>query len=219
MRLSHLDLSDKAKAVLKYIDELHPAQEKAVNAGLFNGKSLLVCTPTASGKTLIAELAALRTILQLNGKVIYIVPLIALAQEKYREFKQKYEGMFKVALSIGDFDSSDGYLIDYDFIITTSEKLDSLIRHHAPWITYTKLLVVDEIHLLNDRGRGPTLEILITLLRRLLKDVQILGLSATIGNPDELAAWLGASLVVDTWRPVPLHQGVLLGNRVEFVER
>lgn len=200
----------------KDVKELRPAQEKAVNKGLLEGKNLLVCTPTASGKTLIAELAALKSIIDGNGKAIYIVPLKALASEKYKDFKKRYEGVAKVALSIGDIDSSDPYLVEYDLIITTSEKLDSLIRHHAPWLSLISTVVIDEIHLLNDVGRGPTLEIIITLLRQLLKKSQLIGLSATIGNAEELAEWLNAELVADDWRPVRLHKGVYFNGEVEF---
>lgn len=200
------------------ICELRPAQQKAINAGLLDNKSLLVCTPTASGKTLIAEMGAMNHILQKKGKAIYIVPLIALANEKYKEFKRKYGHLCKVALSIGDRDSADPYLADYDLIICTAEKLDSLIRHHSPWLSYVSFAAIDEIHLLNDPGRGPTLEILIIVLRKILKNVQLLGLSATIGNPDELANWLGAELVEDHWRPVPLKKGTLLHNQLDFIE-
>ena len=198
------------------IRELRPAQEKAIKKGLLDGKSLLVCTPTASGKTLIAELAGVKSIMEGKGKVIYIVPLKALASEKHKEFRRKYGKLFKIAISIGDMDSADEYLLDYDFIITTSEKLDSLMRHHAPWLKYVRVVIIDEIHLLNDPGRGPTLEIIITLLKEILKNVQIVGLSATIGNPKELAEWLSAQLVEDDWRPVKLHKGVYLDGEIEF---
>ena len=200
------------------INELRPAQEKAINAGLLDAKNLLVCTPTSSGKTLVAELAAVNSILTKGGKAVYIVPLKALAQEKYNDFKKRYGSLLKVALSIGDLDSSDSYLADYDLIITVSEKLDSLIRHYAPWISMVKVVIVDEIHLLDDPGRGPTLEILITILRSVLKNIQLIGLSATIGNPEELASWLGAALVEDDWRPVKLNKGIYLAGEVEFFE-
>ena len=130
--------------------------------------------------------------------------------------KKKYENIARIALSIGDIDSADPYLVDYDLIITTSEKLDSLIRHHAPWLSLIKTVIIDEIHLMNDPGRGPTLEILITILRKLLKNVQIVALSATIGNPEELSEWLSANLIVDKWRPVKLHKATYLKGEVEF---
>ncbi len=211
------------------IKEFRPAQKKALEAGLLANKNLLICTPTASGKTLIAEMAAGKAILEgkgsvgqrptglpTGGKAVYIVPLVALASEKAKDFKKKYEGLFKTALSVGDFDSSDPHLMEYDLIICTAEKLDSLIRHHAPWLSRVSVVVVDEVHLLNDISRGPTLEILITLLKKILPHVQIIALSATIGNPNELANWLHATLIKDDWRPVPLHKGVYQDGKIEF---
>jgi len=200
----------------KEITQLRPAQEKSIKKGLLDGKNLLVCTPTASGKTLIAELAALKSIIEGKGKAVYIVPLKALASEKYKDFKRRYGKIAKIALSIGDIDNSDPYLAEYDLIIVTAEKMDSLLRHHAPWVSSIKTVIADEIHLLNDPERGPTLEILITILKQLLKDVQIIGLSATIGNAEELAEWLDADLIVDEWRPVKLHKGIYYDGKIEF---
>jgi len=199
------------------IEKFTPAQDKALNAGLMSGRNLLICTPTSSGKTLIGVMAALNNIFNRSGKVLYIVPLKALASEKYRDFTRELAGI-KVALSIGETDSADPYLINYDFIIMTSEKLDSLLRHRAEWISKVNCIIIDEIHLLNDPGRGPTLEIIITLLRRIIKDLQIIGLSATIGNPKELAEWLNAELVLDSWRPVKLSKGIYLEGEIEFFE-
>lgn len=222
MHLSDIksDIPDKVFEVLQTegIAELRPAQEKAINAGLLKNDSILVCTPTASGKTLIAEFAATKIILEKKQKAVYIVPLKALASEKHKSFSERYGRFLKVALSIGDTDRADTYLSQYDLIVCTAEKLDSLIRHHTPWLNEIGCVIVDEIHLLNDPKRGPTLEILLTILKRILKDVQILGLSATIGNPKELATWLDAKLVEDDWRPVPLHKGVYWNGDVEFHE-
>ncbi|MBS3101400.1 DEAD/DEAH box helicase [Candidatus Woesearchaeota archaeon] len=200
----------------KEIANLRPAQEKAVKKGLLQGRNLLVCTPTASGKTLIAELASLKSIIEGRGKAVYIVPLKALASEKYRDFKRRYGNIAKIALSVGDTDSADPYLAEYDLIVVTAEKLDSLIRHHSPWISGVGTVVVDEVHLLNDPERGPTLEILLTILKQLLKNAQIIALSATIGNAEELAEWLQADLIVDEWRPVKLHKGVYYDGEIEF---
>lgn len=197
------------------IKEFRPSQIKSIKSGLLEGKNLLVCTPTASGKTLIAELAMLNCVYSEKGKAVYIVPLKALASEKYKEFKERYPDV-KTALSIGDNDAVDTHLEKYDLIITTSEKLDSLMRHHTPWLRFVKVVIVDEIHLLNDSSRGPTLEIIITILKTTLKNMQLIGLSATIGNPVELASWLNAELVEDTWRPVELHKGVYLDGEIEF---
>lgn len=200
------------------IEKLMPAQNKAVEAGLFKRKNLLICTPTSSGKTLIGEMAAINNIIH-GGKVLYIVPLKALASEKYKDFSKNLEGKARVGISIGDTDSSDSYLVNYDLIVLTSEKLDSLLRHRAEWVNKVSCLIIDEIHLLNDASRGPTLEIIITLLKSLIKDLQIIGLSATIGNPEELAQWLEADLVYDEWRPCKLYKGTYLNGVVRFPEK
>lgn len=196
------------------IKTLRPAQHKAIDAGIFDDKNLLICTPTASGKTLVAELAIMNAIFHDKGKCVYVVPLKALANEKFKFFKKMHE--FKTAITSGDIDSDDSYLDKYDLIITTSEKFDSLIRHKTPWLHKIKVVIIDEIHLMNDSSRGPTLEILITILKKVLPKLQIIGLSATIGNPKELAKWLGADLIVDSWRPVELKKGIYLEGEVEF---
>lgn len=200
------------------LDELRPCQEKAVNAGLFEGKNFVVCTPTASGKTLVAELAGIKNILDGKGKTIYIVPLKALATEKYNSFVERYGEIIKVGISIGDYEDADKKLSDKDLIIVTSEKMDSLIRHSASWIPHIATLVVDETHLMNDPSRGPTLEIILTMLRHMLKDLQTVALSATIGNPEQLAAWMDAELIIDKWRPVVLRQGICKDREIEFYD-
>lgn len=201
----------------KKIDELNPAQIKAVKAGVLDGKNMVVCTPTGSGKTAIATFAITKALTKKKGKAIYLVPLRALANEKYSDYKKLFEGTgFEVGISTGDFDSKTELLDRYDLLILTNEKLDSLIRHNVPWLKHISVVVVDEIHMMNDTDRGPTLEIIITLLKQLLKNMQIIGLSATIGNPHELAEWLGAELIIDDWRPVKLHKGIYLGGKIEF---
>ena len=214
MQIQQLSLPDFFKNYYTKFPNLTPIQEKAVNAGLLNNKSLLICAPTASGKTLVATMAIANTLDK--GKAIYLVPLKALANEKYNEYKNLFSTTnYKVVQSTGDVDSESSYLANYDLLILTTEKLDSLLRHHIPWISQVKTVIVDEIHLLNDHSRGPTLEIILTLLKQLIKP-QIVGLSATIGNPQELAQWLEADLVQDNWRPVELKQGIRLGDKTEF---
>ncbi len=197
------------------IKEFRPGQLKAIDAGLFQNKNLLICTPTASGKTLIAEMAFLNSVSK--GKTLYVVPLRALASEKYHDFKERYElHNYKIAVSSGELDKSDSYLENYDLIITTSEKLDSLLRHKVNWINRVKTIIIDEVHLLNDSSRGPTLEVVITLLRQIVPTAQMICLSATVGNAHDLAKWLNAELIKDKWRPVELHKGVYLNGEIEF---
>ncbi len=205
------------------ISELRPPQKKVIDKGLLDKKkNFLVCIPTASGKTVIGEMAFINHLLDENKaptgkKCIFIVPLKALASEKYEEFKEKYEKYgLKVALSIGDFDEKEE-LSGYDLIITTAEKLDSLIRHNIKWINDVSLVIVDEIHLIGDEGRGGTLEILLTKLKNKY-NIQIIGLSATIGNPEEFSEWLDAELVMDEWRPVELRKGIFYENKIIYID-
>ena len=208
----------KALEISKF-KELNPVQREALERGLLKGKNLVVFAPTSSGKTLIAEIAALKTILKEKRKVVYLVPLVALANEKYETFKKKYEKIgIKVAISVGDFDSSDPFLANYDWIIVTNEKLESLIRHKAEWIKDIGLVIVDEVHLLNDPSRGPTLEVLITLLRKILPKSQFILLSATINNFYEIAAWMNAEIVYSEWRPVKLYKGIAYDFKIKFFD-
>ncbi|MDD1737783.1 MAG: DEAD/DEAH box helicase, partial [Methanothrix sp.] len=101
-------------------------------------------------------------------------------------------------------------------IIATSEKADSLMRNGASWVRDLSVLVVDEIHLLNDPGRGPTLEMTITKLRRSNPELQVIGLSATVANAGEIASWLAADMVCSDWRPIRLREGVICNERLVF---
>ena len=213
-------MEEKVKEIVleaNNFSSFNPVQGLAIKKGLLKGKNLLVCAPTASGKTLIAELAFINNFLMRRGKALYIVPLKALANEKYKEFLSKYKDLgIKIGISTGDFDSLSQHLANKDLVILTSEKLDSLIRHKASWIKEASLLIIDEIHLINDLSRGATLEMVITLMNLLSKNLQFLGLSATIGNPEELASWLNAELILSDFRPIELRKGVFFYDRIFF---
>jgi helicase len=204
------------------IDELFPPQEEAIKAGALEGKNLVLASPTASGKTLIAELCALKHVLEKNGKIIYLTPLRALASEKFDDFKKyaaitkKDDRRIRIGISTGDFDSTDPWLEKYDIIVTTNEKSDSLLRHRAKWMNEISLVIADEVHLLNDAKRGPTLEVVLERLMQVNPDIQILALSATINNVDEIATWLKAEFVNTEWRPVTLKEGVLLNDEIQY---
>ncbi len=195
---------------------LHPPQAAAIDAGVLNGKNVVLAVPTASGKTLIAELAMLKAIFEKNGRCLYIAPLKALASEKYREFQKKYAPLgIKVGIAIGDLDSPGAYLKNYQIVIATAEKVDSLLRARTDWfINDLAVTVFDEIHVINDPARGPTLEILATRVRLLNPAMQVLALSATVANARDMADWLGAEAVVSAWRPIPLHEGVFYNGRL-----
>jgi replicative superfamily II helicase len=195
------------------IFNLREIQKEAVKKGLFFRKSFLVCAPSGSGKTLIGEICAINNVLQKYGKSIYLVPFKALATEKYFHFKKNY-GRFgiKVELSIGDYDVNDKKLEKADIVVTTYEKMDSILRnfYDKEWVAEFSTIIIDEIHIIGESDRGPRLESLIVRLNEFLHNPQIIGLSATIANPTFFNSWLSSlgnrtTLIQSDERPVPLH--------------
>ena len=219
MRTDELDLPQEAIDALKEqgFIELHPPQAEAIPKVL-EGKSLVASIPTASGKSLIGYAAALKKILVERRRVLYIVPLKALASEKRDDF-DRFSGLgISVGISIGDLDSDDRKLADADVIVATSEKADSLMRHGSRWMESVGLVIADEIHMLHDPGRGPTLEVSLTKMKRRNPDLQIIALSATISNAMDLAMWLDAELVRSDWRPIALKEGVYYDKEIKFTD-
>ena len=109
------------------ITEMYPPQEEAIRAGALDGQNLVLASPTASGKTLVAELCAMKHIFEKGGKVLYLTPLRALASEKFEQFKtyaklKKPDGTkIRVVISTGDYDGGDSWLGRYDVIVVTNE--------------------------------------------------------------------------------------------------
>src|SRR5712692_8729697 len=197
MRVDNLDIPHGAIEFLRNngFVTLYPPQEKSVKAGLLEGDSMLVSTPTASGKTLIALLAIIKHLSIKKGKVVYLSPLKALASEKLFEFKKlesvDFGRKIRIQISTGDYDQTDKNLGQNDILVFTNEKMDSIIRQGAEWLNEISLVIADEVHLLGDDDRGPTLEIVLTKLMLLSQKPQILALSATVTNADEVSDWLG----------------------------
>jgi helicase len=217
--LEELDINKKVINHLQSlgVTKLFPPQVSAFETGVLQGNNLVLAIPTSSGKTLVAEMCMLKAILDGRGKALYLVPLKSLAREKFDDFK-KYEQLgISVAMSVGDYDSPGTKLREADIVVLTTERADSIVRHRTDWINEIGVVVVDEIHLVNDTSRGPTLEMVLAKLIQMIK-VQIVALSATISNADEIADWLGAELVKSTWRPVPLSEGVYLEGEIAFFE-
>jgi len=217
MKIEKLELNPGIIQVLKEhkIKELYPPQVDALPIVL-KGDNLVLSIPTASGKSLVAYIAIVHKLLKEGGKALYVVPLKALAREKYEELQLFEKLGLKVGISTGDLDDSDPRLARFDIIVCTSEKADSLLRHKITWMDKIKVLVIDEIHLIHDSSRGPTLEVIISHFKALNPKTQIIALSATIKNATELSIWLDAKLVQSDWRPVPLREGVYHDHEVKF---
>ncbi|MDR1690850.1 MAG: DEAD/DEAH box helicase, partial [Candidatus Methanoplasma sp.] len=217
MKVTELEIDEKIrdKLVKNGFVELFPPQAEALPIAV-SGRNLIVAIPTAGGKSLIGFIPAMNTVLRERGKVLYIVPLKALASEKKDDLEKFSDLGIKVMMSSGDLDSDDGKLADADIIVATSEKADSMMRHGSKWMDGVKLVIADEVHLIHDPGRGPTLEIILTKLMRKNPDMQIIALSATISNAEDLARWLDAELITSDWRPIPLKEGVYYNGEISF---
>jgi len=208
--VSKLDLPRKVTDFLTSswgIVNLHPPQFEAMPSVL-GGSNTLLAIPTASGKSLVAYIGILKRILvdDPGSKAVYIVPLKALASEKFDDLSELCGAVgLSVGLGIGDASAEAKKIEECDVLVCTSEKLDSLMRNRSELMANVSIVVADEFHLMNDATRGPTLEINLTRLRHLRPKAQIIALSATVGNCQDLATWLDATLVLSDWRPVALE--------------
>jgi helicase len=199
------------------ITTLYPPQAEAMTSVL-SGRNTMVCIPTASGKSLVAFMGIVHQIKvkDVGSRGIYIVPLKALASEKQNELKQLGDHLgLKIGLGIGDAPNEANQISDCDILVCTSEKLDSLMRSKPEVLRRVSVVVADEFHLVNDSHRGPTMEINLARIRHLLPHAQLITLSATVGNSQDLADWLDSDLILSQWRPVSLEYSTLAELNLE----
>jgi len=191
--------------------KLTTIQQRAVEGGLFERKNLLVIAPTNTGKTFVGELAALATSTSKEAAhTFFLVPLKALAEEKFQDFTNKYAKWgLKVAISTSDKTEFDEDPLSYQVIIATYEKMSALLVRNPDLIDHVGLVVVDELQNIGDPSRGVTLEILLTTLVTSPRRPQLIGLSATISNAKQVAQWLDAALIETDKRDVELREGIL----------
>ncbi|MBQ3473347.1 MAG: DEAD/DEAH box helicase [Methanobrevibacter sp.] len=197
---------------------LLPVQYLAIREGLLKGENLLVVSATGSGKTLVGELAGVPK--ALNGKkFLFLTPLVALANQKYRDFKKRYEPLgLKVAIKVGmnrikakgELKLPNSNIQDADIVVGTYEGIDFLIRSgESDALKDLGLVLIDEIHTISDEERGLRLNGLIKRIEHIFPDTQIIGLSATIKNPQDLANDFNMKLVQYKERPVPLERHIV----------
>jgi len=198
---------------------LLPVQEAAVQRyDLFEGRSLVISSPTSSGKTFVGEMAAMRAAFA-GKRVLYLTPLRALAEEKYETFHARYSAYgVKVAVATRDRREFDRDIAQGDFhlAVLVYEKLSQLLVRHLHLLRNVALVVVDELQMLGDPERGPGLELSLTKLLSSTPRPQLLGLSAVLREAQDVAEWLEADLLLQDERPVELYQGVLLDGRFHY---
>ncbi len=222
MKIDEINIPIRFKKILKRnTKHLLPVQSIALENGLLEGENLLIVSATASGKTLIGELAGIPNAMD-GRKFIFLTPLVALANQKYREFKKKYEKLgLKVSIRVGmskikakeELSIVDSDIEDADIIIGTYEGLDFILRSgKAGILGELGTTVIDEIHMLDDEERGSRLSGLMNRLNKLFPNAQFIGLSATIKNPEEVAQRFRMNLVKYDKRPVPLERHLIFSR-------
>lgn len=197
------NLSNDIKTIINtaypYIKEFNPAQKAVIESGYLEDKSnYIISIPTASGKTVLGILPALKTILN-GGKAVYAAPLLSIQNEKVKEFKAFEEHGIKVGKHPSNSDLS----------VMVFESFDTLTRFSWNVLREVDTLIIDEFHMIGEYSRGPTLESAITRAKIINPSLRIIALSATLKNIDEIEQWLDGKTVEHNYRPVPLNKEVL----------
>ncbi|MFC7071068.1 DEAD/DEAH box helicase [Halobaculum lipolyticum] len=205
-------------------DELLPVQSLSVQNGLFDGDDQLVVSATATGKTLVGELAGVNNALNGKGKMLFLVPLVALANQKHEDFEERYGDVLDVTIRVGASRiNDDGNRFDpnADIIVGTYEGIDHALRTGKD-MGDIGTVVIDEVHTLKEEGRGHRLDGMISRLKHYSENrgssAQWVYLSATVGNPEFLAERLRATLIEFEERPVPIERHVTFATGREKVD-
>ncbi len=219
-----LDIHAELRSRLGEFEELLPVQSLAVRNGLLEGRDQLVVSATATGKTLVGELAGIDRALKGKGKMLFLVPLVALANQKHEDFKTDYGDVLDVSIRVGASRiRDDGNRFDpgADVIVGTYEGIDHALRTGKD-LGDIGTVVIDEVHNLGEEDRGHRLDGLLSRLKHYCEtnscDTQWVYLSATVGNAPELAGKLGAQLIEFEERPVPIERHVTFADGTEKVD-
>ena len=225
VRVDSLNLHPGVQGLLEdRFETLLPVQSLAVENGLFGGRDQLVVSATATGKTLVGEMTGLNRSLNGKGKMLFLVPLVALANQKHEDFEDEYGDLVDVSIRVGASrvrDDGNRFDPNADVIVGTYEGIDHALRTGRD-LGDIGTVVIDEVHTLQEEGRGHRLDGLISRLkyyceqraeeRRDYDGAQWIYLSATVGNPSELAGKLESNLVEFEERPVPIERHVTFAD-------
>ncbi|QYZ78933.1 DEAD/DEAH box helicase [Methanofollis formosanus] len=206
------------------VEYLTPVQQLAVNGGLLEGKDLLVVSATASGKTFVGEMAGMKNLLEKGGRMLFLVPLVALANQKYFRFRERYKDLATVSLQTGtsrlnlpETRPVGERNMRAQIIVGTYEGVDTIFRNGRE-LKGVGTVVIDEVQNLEEPERGHRLDGLIARIKKTSPNAQFLYLSATIGAPNVLAKKLNAKLVRYDSRPVPLDRHLIFCERKKKVQ-
>jgi len=206
--------------LMKRLTRLLPVQSRSVQAGLLEGRNQLVVSATATGKSLIGEMAGVKNLMENKGKLLFLVPLVALANQKFDQLSAYRELGFQTSIRVGVSRIRLGkgrnipQSLSADIIAGTYEGIDQVIRTKKS-LGRVGTVVIDEVHMLEDAERGHRLAGMIARLKNAAPKAQFIFLSATVGNPAALAKRLGATLVEYSLRPVPIERHLIFSSGPE----
>jgi helicase len=220
-KIIDLEINHNFKKILEdlNLETLLPIQAISLEKGLLTErKNQLIMAPTSGGKTLVGELAGISKILEdQTVKMLYLVPIVALANIRTEEFKEKYNSLgLNVVKRVGEslFGKKEEDKIEdlkeAHIIIATYEAIDYILRSgKKDFLGNIGTIIIDEIQTLIDPERGFILDGLIARLKTQFNS-QFLYLSATLGEPEFLAKKLNCKLIKYNNRPVPIERHLLL---------
>ncbi|XP_055376820.1 DNA polymerase theta isoform X2 [Condylostylus longicornis] len=187
---------------------------------LFENGNLVYSAPTSAGKTLVCEIIAIKNIVERNKKVIFILPFVSVVREKTFYLQDllcssgyRVEGFFGGYSPPGGFDS-------INLAVCTIEKANSIVNRllELGKLASIGCIIIDEIHLISDPGRGYILELLLAKIlymsMKLNITIQIVTMSATLPNCEILKDWLNAELYVTNFRPVELREMIKVDTKI-----
>ncbi|CAL8311544.1 unnamed protein product [Gadus morhua 'NCC'] len=230
------EISAKFRSVFKEFPYFNHVQSKAMDDVLYTGKNFVACAPTGSGKTVLFELAIIHLLMESSEpwkdvKAVYMAPIKALCSQRFEDWKQKFGPLGLTCMELtGDTEIDDFFEIqDAHIIMTTPEKWDSMSRRWRDncLLQLIRLFLIDEVHVVKDVTRGPTLEVVVSRMKAVHAhrpagrpqpelSVRLVAVSATIPNISDMAEWLcnesGPASYLDmdeSYRPVELRKVVL----------
>ncbi|XP_034509772.1 probable ATP-dependent DNA helicase HFM1 isoform X10 [Ailuropoda melanoleuca] len=236
------------RSIFKEFPYFNYVQSKAFDDLLYTDRNFVICAPTGSGKTVVFELAITRLLMEVplpwsNIKIVYMAPIKALCSQRFDDWKEKFGpiGLNCKELT-GDTVMDDLFEIQHAHIImTTPEKWDSMTRkwRDNSLVQLVRLFLIDEVHVVKDENRGPTLEVVVSRMKTVqslsptsensstIIPMRFVAVSATIPNAEDIAEWLSdgerpaVCLKMDErHRPVKLRKVVLgfpcRSNQTEF---
>ncbi|CAJ31623.1 Holliday junction branch migration helicase [Betalipothrixvirus pezzuloense] len=190
--------------------KLSEFQKRVIDVFHNTNKNILISAPTGTGKSFLAMLLSNEA----NGRVLYTVPLKALALQLNDDFQKKISTTTPTTALTSEVYDEDPENIDAKIIFTTYEKADAVLRRHYGWTNNVKMIIIDEIHNVGDKERGKAIENLMAYAMN--EGIRLIMMSATIPDIDKIANVTNAEVLQTDERPIPIYKAIKIGKTLFF---